>query len=158
MGAPGSLQLTGDGSIESTVEYIFVYDQKDLATTSTRSLSQTTQPATANPPSTINPPITATPQITTISSSGLSSGAEAGIGVGVAIGALALIGAGVLYFVRRRKRRGVEGAGGRDYPPELDGNQRVELQGEAKPLELPAHQDMPPELPGQSRYTELESE
>ena len=161
MGAVGSTELTGEGNVESTVEYVFVYDQKDLAATSTRSLSRTARQTTTNSPASAS--AHTTPEVSTQPTSGLSSGAEAGIGVGVAVAVLALIGAGVFYFLRRRKRRSAAGGESGNQIQELDGNRfsRAELQGEAKRPELPGtpgYQDEPAELPAHQGHTELEGD
>lgn len=48
------------------------------------------------------------PSSTTAASSGLSTGAKAGIGVGVAVGAIAVLAAAGAFFFRRRKRARTE--------------------------------------------------
>ncbi|KAI9655754.1 MAG: hypothetical protein M1821_005189 [Bathelium mastoideum] len=156
VGAAGSTELTGDGIIQSTVEYVFVYDEKDLAATSLRSSTDTAQPAKSNAPATAT--ATATSEASTQPNSGLSSGAEAGIGVAVALAVLALMGATVFFFLRRRKRNGRREAEIGDSLQELDGNDynRLELQGTTKPSELPVHQDEPAELSAEHGNTEME--
>lgn len=107
--------LTAPGGMESTAEYIFIYD-KALATSTTShgSSSSTSSTSTSTP---LLPP----------GHKGLSGGAIAGICVGV----LALVAAlGVIAFWRRRKTAAKE--------PDDVGQGKAELSGEPKKLaELP---------------------
>ncbi|KAI9815960.1 MAG: hypothetical protein M1827_001952 [Pycnora praestabilis] len=68
-----------------------------------------------------------------VASSGLTTGAKAGIGVGVAIGALALL-VGVLYFIRRSRRyKAVAGAESREsHPLELDQGNPTKVELDAR--------------------------
>ncbi|KAI9698335.1 MAG: hypothetical protein M1820_007497 [Bogoriella megaspora] len=165
LGFLGSTQLTGSGQIESTAEYIFVYSEKDIKITTTRSSSSKTQPITQSTiQSSVNQTITDVPKTTSTAttttitakpSSDLSGGAEAGIGIGTALVILALIAVVVLYFLRR-KAKARRGANVRHHMQNLDCETitQAELQAKSEPSELPACQAIL-ELPEQCDYSEL---
>ncbi|KAI3316879.1 hypothetical protein HD806DRAFT_516413 [Xylariaceae sp. AK1471] len=75
-------------------------DLPPTQTSSTPQPSSTTQAATSTSTSTIPEPSTSPS-----TQGSLSSGAKAGIGVGASIGGLALIGAALFFFFRRRRGR-----------------------------------------------------
>lgn len=126
-----------------------------LATSSTSITSSTVVPT-----STGSVEDTSDGVVDSSSSSGLSTGAKTGIGVGVAVGAIAIIGALVLFWMRRR--RSVESAHSpvpvpeaMNHPPtdkaapygqvqryvaEVDGRGIGELDAEEIRHELPAGQ------------------
>jgi len=123
--------LTAPGGMESKAEYMFIYDQADLTTSSSQSNSVAT-PSTSPTPSPVP------------SHNGLSGGAIAGICIGI----IALIVALCALIIWRRKKTAVKET---DEP----GLGKAELSGEPKKLvELPGGsghddgkvQDSPAEL------------
>ena len=91
------------------------------------------------------------------SRSGLSTGAQAGIGVGVALAGLALIGAFVLFFLRRRKQRPKPSAEIPSSPVEAPPHDTPKIGGTSPAYTSQNSTPMPPsELGGQGReYAEL---
>ena len=88
------------------------------------------------------PPATKTPQ----PSSGLSTGAKAGIGFGVTLWALALVALTVFFFAQRKRKHFVDGGGpvstlkskitGPVVTYELEGRTMNELEGKGMPAEI----------------------
>lgn len=98
----------------NTVTWQFINESQAKAVTwSASPTSSTSQSSTASTPTSSSTPAATYPSGAPPAgnSSSLSSGARAGIGVGVTLGALFLLGALILFFASRRRKRRLAPAG-----------------------------------------------
>ncbi|KAH6666760.1 hypothetical protein B0J14DRAFT_198668 [Halenospora varia] len=102
----GQTTITGTGAMESTAEYLFLYNRADLTSTLSTSSSSTSAISSSIPPSSSSTTVaaTTTPAPGNTSSNGLGTNAKAGIGFGISLVGLGILGVALFYFFRHRRR------------------------------------------------------
>ncbi|KAH8648147.1 hypothetical protein BGZ60DRAFT_223048 [Tricladium varicosporioides] len=105
----GQTTITGTGAMESTAEYLFLYNRAELTSTSSTTSTSTPAalssiPSSSSSSSSTTVQTTNTPAPGNVSSNGLGINARAGIGFGISLLGLGILGVALFYFFRHRRR------------------------------------------------------